>query len=144
MCQSPRSPSHPFPLGVHAFISCTGLTLRALTGCSQEGFIIGECSTLMFCSLFWPEISERRRQLQLFPSEPPCQLIRKSRWDDRKVKAKLEPSRAGSSFLRAVQPCRRTSVLPEMRSSGRGKARRSESGAAFNVFSCHCILSSCL
>ena len=78
---------------------------------------------------FWPEFSERRRQLQLLPSEPPCRVIRKSRWDDHKVKAKLELSRAGSSFLRAVwrllctEPCRRTSVPPEMRSSGRGKAR---------------------
>ena len=53
MCpsQSVRSPSPLFPLGVHVLIPCTGLTLRALTGRSREGSVIGERSTLRRCSI---------------------------------------------------------------------------------------------
>ena len=53
MCpsQSVRSPSPLFPLGVHALIPRTGLTLRALTGRSREGSVIGERSTLRRCSI---------------------------------------------------------------------------------------------
>ena len=58
----PVPPSHPFPHSVHTFVPHTGLTSCALAGCSREGFIIGECSTLMCCLLFWPEFSELRRQ----------------------------------------------------------------------------------
>ena len=64
MCQSPSSPQPPFSpwcLYVH---STHRTDLVCTHGCSQEGFIIGECSTLMCCSLFWPEFSELRWQLK--------------------------------------------------------------------------------
>ena len=79
------------------------------------------CSMLMCCSLFLAYIQWAKGEIEAFPSEPSCQLIRKSYWDDHKVRAKLELSRAESSFLQVVpcllcmDPCWWTSVLPEMR-----------------------------